>query len=346
MAVKLKDIAEMAGVSIGTVDRALHNRGRVKPEVSERIKEIANELNYKPNTVARGLTIQRKNLKIAVIFHIHKINDFFQDVLEGCQNAKTELEDFGVEVKEFYCKDFDAESQLLLIDQAVKENYSAIVLVPICSDIIRDKLNELYANEFPVILLTNIIDNCNFVSFIGCNYYAIGQLTAGLLHLMYRSGCNLTLFSPSLKMLGHVLRVKGLKDRIEEAYQNIHLSDVCELPGNQIDDYKIAVQELTEESKPDVIVCPSGNPGVLKAVQDASVEDRPRIITYDFVENIQEKIINSEVDATIVQHAKLQGYQAVMTAFHYLVNKNNKIDKYQYLPANIILPENIGDLDA
>ena len=81
-------------------------------------------------------------------------------------------------------------------------------------------------------------------------------------------------------------------------------------------------------------------------MQDASVEDRPRIITYDFVENIQEKIINSEVDATIVQHAKLQGYQAVMTAFHYLVNKNNKIDKYQYLPANIILPENIGDLDA
>ena len=47
MATTLKSIAEIAGVSIGTVDRALHNRGRVKPEVAARIKEIANELNYK-----------------------------------------------------------------------------------------------------------------------------------------------------------------------------------------------------------------------------------------------------------------------------------------------------------
>ena len=41
MGTTLKDIAAMAGVSAGTVDRALHNRGRVNPEVAERIKKIA-----------------------------------------------------------------------------------------------------------------------------------------------------------------------------------------------------------------------------------------------------------------------------------------------------------------
>ena len=43
MAGTIKEIAEKAGVSRGTVDRALNNRGRVNPEVAERIFEIARE---------------------------------------------------------------------------------------------------------------------------------------------------------------------------------------------------------------------------------------------------------------------------------------------------------------
>ena len=46
MAGTIKEIAERAGVSRGTVDRALNNRGRIKPEVAERILAIAKELDY------------------------------------------------------------------------------------------------------------------------------------------------------------------------------------------------------------------------------------------------------------------------------------------------------------
>ena len=41
MAITLQQIADLAGVSRGTVDRALNNRGRIKPEVEQRIKKIA-----------------------------------------------------------------------------------------------------------------------------------------------------------------------------------------------------------------------------------------------------------------------------------------------------------------
>ena len=44
----IKEIAEKAGVSRGTVDRALNNRGRINPEVAEKIKTIAKEMNYVP----------------------------------------------------------------------------------------------------------------------------------------------------------------------------------------------------------------------------------------------------------------------------------------------------------
>ena len=48
MAVTLQQIAEAAGVSRGTVDRALNNRGRIRPEVEEKIKKIAQEMGYSP----------------------------------------------------------------------------------------------------------------------------------------------------------------------------------------------------------------------------------------------------------------------------------------------------------
>ena len=51
MAITLNQIAEICGVSRGTVDRALHNKGNVRPAVAERIKAVAAEYGYTPPTV-------------------------------------------------------------------------------------------------------------------------------------------------------------------------------------------------------------------------------------------------------------------------------------------------------
>ena len=67
MAVTLKQIAEIAGVSRGTVDRALHNRGRVSPEVAERVRQIAQELGYQPNEVGQALARSRRQIKLGVV---------------------------------------------------------------------------------------------------------------------------------------------------------------------------------------------------------------------------------------------------------------------------------------
>ena len=56
--VTIKQIADLCGVSRGTVDRVLNNRGNVKPEKRELILEMAKKLHYRPNPAGKALAAQ------------------------------------------------------------------------------------------------------------------------------------------------------------------------------------------------------------------------------------------------------------------------------------------------
>ena len=67
MAVTIKQIAEMCGVSRGTVDRVLNNRGRVSEETARKVTEAVEALGYKPNAFGKALAMQKKKIRIGVI---------------------------------------------------------------------------------------------------------------------------------------------------------------------------------------------------------------------------------------------------------------------------------------
>ena len=148
MSATLKQIAKLAGVSIGTVDRALHDLGRVNKEVAERIKLLAVELNYKPNAAAQGLKSRDKRIKIAVVLHLQTMNAFTFQVLDGVRRCARELESFGATVEIIHSRDFDVDSQLKNIDRIVSEQYNGLILVPIHDPRITKKINDFFFFPF------------------------------------------------------------------------------------------------------------------------------------------------------------------------------------------------------
>ena len=64
--IRIVDIAKLAGVSPGTVDRVIHNRGRIAPDKKERIEEIIKQLGYRPNIAARLLATGQTDRKSVV----------------------------------------------------------------------------------------------------------------------------------------------------------------------------------------------------------------------------------------------------------------------------------------
>ena len=86
----IKEIAALAGVSRGTVDRVLNKRGGVHPDTKARILEIAKALDYRPNKAGIVLSAQRKNLKLGVVM-FGTNNPFFDDVKAGLKQIESEL---------------------------------------------------------------------------------------------------------------------------------------------------------------------------------------------------------------------------------------------------------------
>ena len=78
--VTIKEIARLAEVSRGTVDRVLNNREGVSEETAERVRRIADELGYKPNKVGMALAAQKNKFIIGIIVFSRK-NPFFDQVI-------------------------------------------------------------------------------------------------------------------------------------------------------------------------------------------------------------------------------------------------------------------------
>lgn len=86
--IRIKDIAQMAGVSVGTVDRVLHSRSGVSESSRIKVEEILKKLNYQPNMYASALASNKK-YRFAYLLPSHNEGDYWKDVERGMQQAIT-----------------------------------------------------------------------------------------------------------------------------------------------------------------------------------------------------------------------------------------------------------------
>ena len=177
----IKQIAELAGVSRGTVDRVLNNRGSVNANTAARVREIAEKLNYKPNKAGLMLAAQKKNLKIGVILFPDS-NPFFSEVLEGVNAKAKELSayNFTVLIRQV---PFDETEQFNTMEALLAEGINGLVIAPFNSLYIAAEIDRLTEMNIPVITVnTDILSRR--IAYVGSNYRLSGQTAAGLVSLM------------------------------------------------------------------------------------------------------------------------------------------------------------------
>ena len=126
-AVRLRDIAELTGVSPSTVSRALNHPDKVATATLQRILKVVRDQNYEPNVVARGLRRRQSTMIGLVIADI--LNDFYATVAKGVQDAAMRR-GFTVVLAN---TDEDSTREEQFLRESYQHKFAGLVIVPTSS---------------------------------------------------------------------------------------------------------------------------------------------------------------------------------------------------------------------
>jgi len=309
MSLTIRDIAALAGVSRGTVDRVLHNRGRVAPEIEERIQAIIRECNYKPSRAAQQLSMRKQGIRCGFISRVDQ-NGFWSIIIRSMTRAEQELAEYGIAIEKRYFDYCYPETQLEMINELVDSGISALVIVPLDDEIIRCRLQELSDSGMPIILLQSEVTGFEPMCYIGSNYYVSGQTAAGLLH-NFTGGRSLRilLFNGSRHLSSHVMRRQGFLDELEAYHVEHKVTEVDDITVDPEYAYRQAYSWL--EKCPDVdavFTVPDNAAAVSKGIRDTGRIGKLVHIGYGMTDATRPCILDGSLSATIGHRAEQQGY--------------------------------------
>ncbi|MEZ0181621.1 LacI family DNA-binding transcriptional regulator [Flavobacterium oncorhynchi] len=334
----IKDIAKMAGVSKGTVDRVLHNRGKVSPTALDKINEVLNVINYEPNLIARNLK-NNKIYRICVLLPDPEIDPYWLPCVNGIQDAKTEFKAYSVIIETHYFNPESTKSFLSTNEKIINQSPDAVLIAPLFHketlEIIKqyDELN-IMVNTF-----NNQVESSSIKSFVGQDLYKSGRVAASLMNLILPKGqIAIIHIDESLKNAVHMQKKEqGFRNYFEEKNLSDFNLTTLKLKHSNIETKFNAFLEEHPNLK-GIFITTS------KAYQIASLltsakDKKIAIIGYDLIEKNVNFLNQGLVHFLIHQNQKRQAYLGVSTLVeHFLFRKD--IPETILLPIDIINVEN------
>lgn len=335
----IKEIASLAGVSRGTVDRVLNHRGSVSPQTEQKILEIVQALNYKPNKAGIVLAARKKNLKLGVVL-LGLGTVFYNDILSGVHARAKELADYNCSVL-IRQTDYSLNQQLNAIDELIDEGIHGLALSPYNDPAVREKINELYDMGIPVITLNTDIENSKRIAYIGSHFYRSGETAGGLMRLMTNGLVHVGIISGSRNILCHTERIAGFSHAIS-SYDNIRIVDTVNNNDDEKESYRLTTELLNRYPEINALYFTAGGVyGGCRAVMDNNRYYNMTVITYDMVNTTREYIEKGLISATICQQPFLQGSKPLSILFTYLTTGELPAAENDYVDIDIRIKENL-----
>lgn len=333
MSATIKEIAEYANVSRGTVDRALHGRGGVRSDVEKRILAIAESVGYKPNSAAKALSNFKKKLTVGLL--LPSINNpFFDELIRGVEDAQKAMDDYGVELRLMQMRGYNVEEQIRLIDQLLVDKIDMLALTPFDDSRIVEKINQTVDSGVEVLTVNSDIAGTRRCSYIGVDFVQCGRVAGGLISLI-NNNANLLIVNGSPKMTAHGQRIDGFNKFLEERKTNIRIVSTVICNDNNFEAYDLVRGQLREHPEIDVVyVVGEGITGTCAAISEFHLHP-VRVVCFDDVPHTRDLFREGKISATICQQPYQQGYSVMQQCFNRFIGTVGK-DQTNVLFENII----------
>jgi LacI family transcriptional regulator len=332
-------IAELAKVSIGTVDRALHGRPGISAETRDKILRIAGELSYTPNPAARTLSVGRATVKIGVCIP-REIRLYYDQMRNGILDEAGRAGSLGVELihRPVPMLGVEEKQQMTaLLDCGV----NAIIVTPGNPHVAGPLIDIAEENNVRVICTTTDAPESRRSCLVAVEPELSGRLAAELMAKFLAGNSKAAIATGMLSTEEHRLKANGFSDGFASECEGGEVVAVLEAHESAEESYSKTCELL--EREPDlrgIYVSTVNCLPVCRALRRYRLEDRVALIATDLFPEMVPHLRQGMIRASIYQNPYLQGQTAMRILLDHFLNRT-AIPDVNYISPSLVLRTNL-----
>jgi LacI family transcriptional regulator len=340
---RIKDIARMAGVSIGTIDRVIHNRGEVAEKTRLKVQQFLKETNYSPNVVAQALKSKKLFHLVSLLPESAHENSFWKKHSMGMQRAIEELDPFPVT---FTQVTFNIQSEEDFQRNTIKViglKPDGVLLAPIFKSESIIFCRTLQEANIPFVFIDGFIEETNFLAYIGENIFQSGRVAGQLTDMITPAYSDILIVSiaKNLRNVHHLdKRADGFMSYFVNG-RNKGKKIILNIPDPSHGTIKKSIDNVFHENPGIGSIFITGSRSYLIASYlEKNKLNMINLIGYDLLDLNVKYLKSGTTRFLIGQRPDEQIYKAIRKLFEFL-SQNKVPDQVEYLPIDIVTSENV-----
>lgn len=341
--IRIKDIAQIANVSIGTVDRVIHKRGEVSSATREKIRKLLEEYNYKPDMIASSLALKRE-IRLAVVMP-GSVNGhaFWELPGKGVDRAVEELSGHHISVDTYHFDQFERNDFVNCMKNFPFQDVHGVLFAPVFHEDSVAFVKRCESEGVPVVLFNSLLEEAPYSSFVGQDAYHSGYVAAKLINfgLEHRRDVAVINMSARTDHYAHITyREKGFRNYFE--LHSDRLDNLFSIDLNGVDDKRL-IKKLDETfEKHEIGGLFVTNSRVYKVAEYLAARGSMgvRLVGYDLLPDSVAYLKRDYIDFLISQKPEEQAFKGLISLFN-LVAFHREQKRKQFMPIDIITRENL-----
>ena len=333
----IKEIAAAVGVSIGTVDRALHSRPGISEATRTRIMQAASALGYRPNLAARHLKLGRQP-QISV--HLpQEIASYFDALRQGIQQAAAIMQP-PLRV-EFHSYPRMGLGEMESLQTVLDESCDGIILAPSAPSRVAPLIRQASLGGIPVVCVATDAPDSDRLAVVSSDPFTSGAIVAELLTRLDKGNHQAAIITGDLATVDHSEKVRGFRAMMGDLGSSLTLAEVAEAHDEPREAYRQTCDLLGRHPNlSSIYVSTSNSVPVIKALEERGRAEKVTVIVTDLFPELVPLMRAGKIFATLFQRPLTQGRLA-FEAMHRFIVEGARPKPVQKLPPFIVLRSNL-----
>lgn len=340
--IRIKDIARLADVSVGTVDRVIHGRSGVSEASKKRVEEILEQLDYHPNMYASALASNKK-YNFACLLPMHAEGEYWTSIEKGIQEAISDYSDFKISATISYYDPYDYHSFVKEGNKILEKQPDGVLMAPTIAEYTTLFTKALDEQTIPYIYIDSNVVESPPLAFFGQYSHQSGYFAARMMMMANKQDEIVIFRQINAGIIGSNQqrnREIGFREYMLKYHSSCKIWELNLSAKQPEEDQKLL--DTFFKKHPNVCNGITFNSKVYiigEYLQQRNIRDF-NLMGYDLLERNVACLKKDSVTFLIAQQPEVQGFNGIKTLCDYLIFKK-EVETINYMPIDLLSKENI-----